>query len=209
MVVMIYVLVSASLSFLACYYYEESVLRHPKWQNFVCWALQLIGLLLIGVSSWNIKLNIFIAICVLAKELAKYSRRHGTFTNTVKKSPSHVKSRLQANTPFSTTSAPSTPQFNKDSRVSKTPQTPNFFSPIAGLRRLPMRLGFMRNNEPTGTPEKKFLTKEEYEEQGERETNNAILELKASIENSPNPWKELGKLSKDTQSKVAVDSLTQ
>ena len=122
MVVMIYVLVSASLSFLACYYYEESVLRHPKWQNFVCWALQLIGLLLIGVSSWNIKLNIFIAICVLAKELAKYSRRHGTFTNTVnyKKSPSHVKSRLHTNTPFSTTSAPSTPKFNKDFSVPKT-----------------------------------------------------------------------------------------
>ena len=201
MVVMIYVLVSASLSFLACYYYEESVLRHPKWQNFVCWALQLIGLLLIGVSSWNIKLNIFIAICVLAKELAKYSRRHGTFTNTVnyKKSPSP---------PFPTTSAPSTPNFNKDSSAPKTPQTPNFFSPIAGLRRLPMRLGFMRNYEQNGTPEKKFLTKEEYEEQGERETNNAILALKASIENSPNPWKELGKLSKDTQSKVVFNSLT-
>ncbi|CBY35306.1 unnamed protein product [Oikopleura dioica] len=198
--VMIYVVVAASLSFTACYYYEDSVLRHPKWQNFVCWALQLFGLLLIGISSWNIKLNIFIALCVLAKELLKYSRRHGTFTAakvSYKTSPSHVKSRLNTSH-FSPT--PSTPKFN--STLPKTPQTPNFFSPIAGLRRLPMRLGFMRNNEQNSTPEKKFLTKEEYEEQGERETKHAILTLKTSIENSPNPWKELSKLSKDTQSKL-------
>ena len=65
-----------------------------------------------------------------------------------------------------------------------------------------MRFGFMRNSEENTTPEKKFLTMAEYEEQGEKETNNAIEALKESIQNSPNPWKVLSKLSKDTQSKV-------
>ncbi|CAG5087923.1 Oidioi.mRNA.OKI2018_I69.PAR.g11671.t1.cds [Oikopleura dioica] len=200
-VVMAYVIIAASLSFAACYWYEDS-LRHPRYQKLSCWFLQFIGVMLIVISSWNIKLNILIGTVVLVRELMKYGRRHGTFTQNVayNKSPSHVKSRL--NTTQFSQSPPSTPKFNATKSMPSTPLTPNFFSPIANLRKLPMRFGFMRNSEENTTPEKKFLTMAEYEEQGEKETNNAIEALKESIQNSPNPWKVLSKLSKDTQSKL-------
>lgn len=184
--VIAYILISAALSFTACYWYEDSM-KHPKYQRICCWFLQLIGLVLIGISSWNLKFNIFIGGVVLAIEMFSYGKRHGTtWFNFMGKKANF------------TTESP-----RNNVTISPTPsQRPNFFSPIANLRRIPMRFRGATSVGPALFMEKKFLTNDEYEDEGERETTNAIEQLKESISNSPNPWKVLSKLSKETQSKL-------
>ena len=49
---------------------------------------------------------------------------------------------------------------------------------------------------------KKYLTQEEYEEQGKRETDLALVNLRDQINSSPEPMKILKKLRPDTRNKV-------
>ena len=49
---------------------------------------------------------------------------------------------------------------------------------------------------------KKYLTQEEYEEQGKRETDLGLVSLRDQINSSPEPMKLLKKLHPDTRNKI-------
>ena len=119
--------------------FKKDRLQNPRYQRVVTWLLQLVGLILVFMSSWNIYLNIIIGLALLGFEFSNFSRK---YPNVVRPDE--------------------TPRIDLAQEV----QRPNFFSPIKFLRqKSPFRKS--RN-----IPPKRFLTQEEYEEQGEFVSKN-------------------------------------
>ena len=100
------------------------------------------------------------------------------------------------------------PTQNGSGDLNVTPRCPEDFFPEVATPRSnffsPLRL-FQRKASPVSV--KKFLTQEEYDEQGRIETEKQLKELQEQIRSSPDPLKLMSKLSKGTVHKVINFSL--
>lgn len=113
--VSIYVFVTAIISFIACYWFEEG-LKSPRYQRITSWFLQLIGLLMVLVSSWNIFLNFAVIGAVLLKEFANYTAKYHSSWPFIRQF-----------------------QSSKTNQRSEAVQRPNFFSPMKLFNRRRLR----------------------------------------------------------------------
>jgi len=190
----IYLVGAAGFSYCICFYYEDQ-LRNDKVQKMAGWLLQLIGLVSILISSWRMGINIAIVTILLVREFALFSQRHIVDWKRMRYRPrNETESQNGAGDQLSTTPIERKPADFFPRPVS-TPRS-NFFSPL--------RI-FQRKASPVSI--KKFLTPEEYEEQGRLETEKQLANLQTAIKNSPEPLQLMSKLSKETVHKVINFSL--
>ena len=184
-----YVMLAAGFSFCFCYWFESN-LKTPKFQKIICWILQCIGLGLIFISSWLVTINIAIITCLLIREFVLFSKRPtvhsdggaiGVHGGAGDVTMSNGSPRVQMKTPERKSFFPA---------QTSTPRS-NFFSPLRLFQqRAPL------------VSVKKYLTKEEYEEQGKRETDLGLASLRDQINSSPEPMKLLKKLNPETRNKI-------
>jgi len=180
-----YVMLAAGFSFCFCYWFESN-LKTPKFQKIICWILQCIGLGLIFISSWLVTINIAIITFLLIREFVIFSKRPSV--------PAGVNSGAGDIT--MTNGSPRAKMMKTPERKSFFPaqtSTPrsNFFSPLRLFQqRAPL------------VSVKKYLTTEEFEEQGKRETDLGLVSLRDQINSSPEPMKLLKKLHPDTRNKI-------
>ena len=184
-----YVMLAAGFSFCFCYWFESN-LKTPKFQKIICWILQCIGLGLIFISSWLVTINIAIITFLLIREFVLFSKRPtvqsdggaiGVDGGAGDVTMSNGSPRVQMKTPERKSFFPA---------QTSTPRS-NFFSPLRLFQqRAPL------------VSVKKYLTKEEYEEQGKRETDLGLASLRDQINSSPEPMKLLKKLNPETRNKI-------
>ena len=181
----IYIIVAAGFSYCICFFYEDQ-LRNPKIQKITGWFLQLVGLLAILISSWKMSVNIAIVTILLVRDFALFSSKH------IVKNATPTRNGVGG--------GDATPKRRPEDffspKLTATSPRSNFFSPL--------RI-FQRKQSPVSV--KKFLTKEEYEEQGRIETEKQLKLLQEQIKGSPEPLTLMSKLSKDTVHKVINFSL--
>jgi chromate transport protein ChrA len=200
-IVSMYLLITGVLSFFGVFWFEDN-LKKPKYQQIVCWILQLVGIWCVSISSWNLLLNVGLVGALLFYEFIQFSSRYqpnwkklGEKFNrkaaTVTKDSDGDSSKIFCTPQRSQKGTSST--FGAQCAAESTPRA-NFFSPVTRfLQRRPVT--------PANSI-KKYLTKEEYEEQGLKETDAGLQALKDQIRASDDPWSLLKKLSSQTRNKV-------
>ena len=181
-----YVMLAAGFSFCFCYWFESN-LKTPKFQKIICWILQCIGLGLIFISSWLVTINVAIITFLLIREFVLFSKRPSA--------PSGGAAHSGAGDVTIPNGSPRAKMMTPERKSffpaqTSTPRS-NFFSPLRLFQqRAPL------------VSVKKYLTQEEYEEQGKRETDLGLASLRDQINSSPEPMKLLKKLHPDTRNKI-------